>query len=75
MKLPIEFYDPNALAVSKVYPFAYRCSDRDGFYIVSGTELREELGKGRTPEKAWKNAADRMKKDIPRPKIPRKRKK
>jgi hypothetical protein len=63
MKLPIEFYDPNVIAVSKVYPFAFRCEDGSGYYIVSGVRQREEIGKGKTPEKAWQDAARRIEKD------------
>jgi hypothetical protein len=76
MKLPETLVDPNCRFVTDHYLLAYRCSDSDGYYILDG-ETHEIIGRGKSPSKAWKHAAELIRKakkkgTSPRLKSPRK---
>jgi hypothetical protein len=67
--------DPNVKETIAVYPLAFCCADSYGYYITSEHTV---VGKGRSPMKAWKNAAEQIKLQTKkglqatRPKTPRK---
>ena len=59
MKLPEFLIDPNVRFVGDAYPSAYQCSDSNGYYILD-SKTHDELGRGKKPAKAWKDAAQKI---------------